>query len=266
MIVVRRSEPVVGAHPVDATGRNDAGTDRPRISRPALLERLADLIAGRRQSHPVRVAIDGVDAAGKTTLAEELIRPLAARGRPVLHVPIDGFHLPRAHRYRRGELSPEGYYHESFDYPAFRANLLDPLGPSGDRRYRTAIFDVSTDQPRVEPPMLAPSDAVLVCDGVFLLRPELDGAWDVRLFLEVSLREALRRAVVRDRARFGSARAARHRYRRRYLPGQRLYLAGVHPERIADVVVDNQDPAAPSILTIRLDEGADSMRASEIIR
>jgi hypothetical protein len=34
--------------------------------------------------HPVRVAVDGVDAAGKTSLADELVGPLAARGRTVL--------------------------------------------------------------------------------------------------------------------------------------------------------------------------------------
>jgi uridine kinase len=52
-------------------------------SRLALLEHLADLIAARQQPHPIRVAIDGVDAAGKTTLADELAALLAATGRRV---------------------------------------------------------------------------------------------------------------------------------------------------------------------------------------
>jgi uridine kinase len=149
-------------------------------SRLALLEHLADLIAARQQPHPIRVAIDGVDAAGKTTLADELAALLAARGRPVIRACIDGFGRSRADRYRRGELSAEGYWLDAFDYPALRADLLEPLGPGGTCRYRTATFDVRTNQPRAEPFLLAPPDAVLVLDGVFLLRPELNDAWDLR--------------------------------------------------------------------------------------
>lgn len=51
---------------------------------------------------------------------------------------MDGFHHPREIRYRRGSLSPEGYYRDAFDYDAVHAQLLEPLGPGGDRRYRTA--------------------------------------------------------------------------------------------------------------------------------
>jgi uridine kinase len=98
--------------------------------------------------------------------------------------------------------------------------------------------------PSTWPPRTAPADAVLLVDGVFLLRPELNDAWDLRGFLQVPFGEALPRALERDRARFGSAQATRDRYRQRY-------LATVRPRRIAEVVVDNRDPAAPRILTVR---------------
>jgi uridine kinase len=232
-------------------------TSRPSPTRLALLARLADLVAALRRPHPVRVAIDGVDAAGKTTLADELAAVLAARGRPVVRACVDGFGRPRADRYRRGERSAEGYWLDAFDYPALRANLLEPLGPGGSRRHRTATFDVRTDQPRSSPPRVAPPDAVLVFDGVFLLRPQLNDAWDLRVFLEVGFQETLRRAVQRDRALFGSAQATRERYQQRYIPGQRHYLASVQPQRIADVVIDNHDPATPKLITSRLDQPAE---------
>jgi uridine kinase len=97
----------------------------------------------------------------------------------------------------------------------------------------------------------ADEDAILVFDGVFLLRPELDPGWDFRIFLDVPSSETLRRAVARDRELFGSADAVRERYRRRYLPGQRLYGAAVRPRERADVVVDNRDPAAPRLVAVR---------------
>jgi hypothetical protein len=49
-----------------------------RPSRGAPLGRLAALLAGRRPAHALRVAIDGPDAAGKTTLAAELAAPEAS--------------------------------------------------------------------------------------------------------------------------------------------------------------------------------------------
>jgi uridine kinase len=37
--------------------------------------------------------------------------------------------------------------------------------------------------------LLAPPDAVPVFDGVFLLRPQLNDAWDLRIFLQVDFQE-----------------------------------------------------------------------------
>jgi uridine kinase len=52
---------------------------------------------------------------------------------------------------------------------------------------------------------------------------------------------------VRDLPLFANARTAAERYRRRYLPGQRLYQAAAAPQASADVVIDNTDPASPRI-------------------
>lgn len=109
-----------------------------------LVGALADLIASRRPGHVLRVAVDGPDAAGKTTLADELAGSPTGR-RAVIRAGIDGFHRLRDVRLRRGSLWPEGLYLDSFDYDAIRRAVLDPLSPGGDRRYRTAVFDHRTD-------------------------------------------------------------------------------------------------------------------------
>ena len=101
------------------------------MERSALLEPLAENIARVTRPHPVRAAIDGVDGVGKTTLANELVAPLRRRGVPVIRASIDGFHNPRAVRYRLGRSSPEGYFRDSFNYEALKNVLLDPLGPAG---------------------------------------------------------------------------------------------------------------------------------------
>jgi len=217
------------------------------MSRAALVERLARYVEAVERPHPVRVAIDGPDAAGKTTLADEIASELRARGRSVIRASIDGFHRPRAERYRRGELSPEGYYHDSFDYRALRRTLLDPLGPGGSREYRRAVFDFRADSPLSGAAAMAPDDAVLLFDGVFLLRPELVSRRDLCVFVSVGVEEGLRRALARDRALFGSRGEVERRYRGRYIPGQHLYLTAARPTDVADLVVDNDDPACPKL-------------------
>jgi uridine kinase len=216
-------------------------------SRADLLEIVAERIDSLRLPHPVRVAVDGPDAAGKTTIADELLGPLNDRGRTVIRAGIDGWHRPQAVRYRRGALSPEGYYYDSFDLKALRSLLLLPLGPGGDRRYVSAMFDSRLDSYRNEPWREAIHDAVLVFDGVFLLRPELNGCWDFRILLHADVDEVVRRVRERDGVIFGSAAAAEERYRRRYLPGQRIYFGSVRPWQHADVVVDNTDPTSPEV-------------------
>ena len=74
------------------------------------MARLASWLASLERPHTVRVAIDGPDAAGKTTLASELAACLEARHeRSAVQVSLDGFQRPAERRHRRGRLSPEGY-------------------------------------------------------------------------------------------------------------------------------------------------------------
>ena len=217
------------------------------MTRAAVLADLAARIDALGRERPVRVGIDGVDAAGKTTWADELVRPLRERGRPCIRASVDAFHRPAAARYRRGRDSAEGYYFDSFDHEQLRACLLDPLGPGGSLRYRTAVFDHAADSPVEARDRTAPADAVLLFDGVFLHRPELRDTWDFSIFLRVDFETTLARAAARDAALLGGADAVRERYAVRYVPGQEIYLGEVEPERRASVVVDNTDPLAPVI-------------------
>ncbi|MFZ0030865.1 MAG: hypothetical protein WAK84_03215, partial [Candidatus Cybelea sp.] len=61
-----------------------------------MLPFLRDLIVGLGLDRPTLVAIDGIDGAGKTTLAHELVPFLDRSQRPVIRASIDNFHRPRA--------------------------------------------------------------------------------------------------------------------------------------------------------------------------
>jgi uridine kinase len=223
------------------------------MTRQNILGQLADLICAVECPHPVRVAIDGVDAAGKTTLANELIPLIEARARPVMRASVDGFHSPRAVRYRLGADSPEGYYRDSFDNAAMLREVLIPLGPGGNRIYRQGVFDFRADAPTLKPACEAPSNGILLFDGVFLLRPELVDHWDLSIFIDVDFEISVPRAVARDLAQSRGhleAESIRQKYARRYVPGQRIYLAEANPRARADVVWRNNHLDTP-ILTVR---------------
>jgi uridine kinase len=217
------------------------------MERSQLIDYLVNRIFRIEQPHPIRVAVDGPDAAGKTTLAQQMVAPLQARSWPVIRASIDGFHNPACIRHRRGGISPEGYYNDSFNYGALTESLLAPLGPGGSRRYVSAVFDYRADSVVEIPICAAEANAVLLFDGVFLLRPELMAYWDFTIFVEADFETILARAAERDAVLFGSAEEVRKRYEHRYIPGQKLYYAESRPKERADVVIDNNDPGNPVI-------------------
>ncbi len=218
------------------------------MTRDELLNILAGEIAAIEPGHTVRVALDGPTAAGKTVLADELVGPIERLGRPVIRASIDGFHHPKAHRYRRGT-SPEAYYHDSFNYPAVRREVLEPLGPDGPGCYRSAVFDFRIDSPVHVDPATAPPNAVLLFDGVMLLRDELDDAWDYRIVVHVDTHTTLTRSQRRDLDRFGTADAVRANILDRYAPGQLQYVRNARPHLRANAVVINDHPDRPILLT-----------------
>ena len=216
------------------------------LTRDACVEELAAALAAVRRTHPTRVAIDGVDGAGKTTLANELVAPLERAGREVVRASVDGFHNPRAKRYARGANSAEGYYLDSFDYAALKSALLEPLMTPGGA-FRTAVFDYRVDAPVNGPARTARADAILLFDGVFLQRPELDGCWDVAIWVDAPFEFTVERAVARDAARGGDAEATRRQYRDRYVPGQQIYMSRCRPRERANIVLHNADVARPRL-------------------
>ncbi|MEV0430633.1 uridylate kinase [Micromonospora sp. NPDC050495] len=215
-----------------------------RGTRDELLGRLAERVGSVTVAHPTRVAIDGPPAAGKTTLADELADVLRTQGRHVIRATVDDFLFPRAQRYPRGEYSAEGCYFDTHDHEALNRVLLDPLGPGGDRRFHHAVYDHTADAVLSPPTMTAPADAVLVFDGVFLMRPELIDRWELRVFVSTALDKTVDRAVIRER-RVSSRADVERRWRERYIPSQRFYFATVRPTDHVDVIVHNDEPRQP---------------------
>ncbi|MCK7543597.1 hypothetical protein MLC59_05385 [Marinobacter bryozoorum] len=205
---------------------------------------IAQTVLGIQSPFVTRVAIDGVDGAGKTVFADELARRLEAFGAKVIRASVDGFHHPRSVRYRRGRYCPKGFHHDSYDYQALEQALLEPLSPGGSGQFIPAVFDHRTDTPVRMSPRQASAGDILVFDGIFAHRRELRGYWDLSVFLEVPFETSVRRLGWRD----GTSPDPDAPLNRRYIEGQLLYLSECSPADRATVVVDNSELGSPRIL------------------
>jgi uridine kinase len=184
------------------------------------LDELSRALAAIDRERPLRVGIDGVDGSGKTMLTGELAQHLANLGRPCLRLSQDDFERPEAERYARGELSPEGYYLDTFDFDRFRAHVVS---------------------------VTAPATVVLLCDGVFMHRPELADLWDATIFVEADFEVAAQRGAQRNLAWVDSLAETHERYRVRYMAAQRRYIDEQRPHERADFVFHNTELREPRL-------------------
>ena len=204
--------------------------------------RLAGIAPGR-----LRVAIDGLTCAGKTSFGHELAAALRDLGRPTMRASLDDFKNTwrEARELGYDRLSGEGYYRNAYDFRSARELLLEPAGPDGAGELVLCAHDPLTGQDHRGTTITAPAGAVLIVDSVFAFRPEYNEFWDYRIWLEVAPDLALRRGIARDAPREGAAEAASV-HRDRYHAAERIYVAEVGPRALADLIIDNTDFARPA--------------------
>lgn len=224
-------------------------------SRSSVLARLLEEIERVRPERRILVALDGFDGAGKTHLSAELAELARTRGvRPVVRVSIDGFHRPKAERVAAGS-GPEGFYSGSYRYEAFRSDVVDSLREHGS--ITPAIWDVARNEPVNAAQIAVPPRGIVLVDGIFLQRPELSDVWDAVVWVHAPFEVS----VPRGNARFAGAHDPDPEAlsNRRYVGGQRLYLAEARPEEQATWILDNTLLAQPTLRQITSPRPHDSV-------
>lgn len=222
-------------------------------ARDAVLDSVANLALALPSGRTL-VGVDGRSGAGKSTFADELATKLEAAGRRVLRSTTDSFHRPRSERMRLGPTSAQGFYLESHQLDLIISDLLHPF-LQGATSVVVAAFDEPTDGLAVET-VGVDGPAVLIFDGLFLQRPELEPLWDLVVFLEADTRsdrewvDHLLSALPPDptaRAAIIDERLERGRWPR-YRHGWKHYSETRRPAERAAVVVDNNDFREPRLI------------------
>lgn len=172
-----------------------------------LLDRARSL-AGRAPRALLGIA--GGPGAGKTTLAECLVRELNGSGEPwVARVPMDGFHLADVELDRLGLRDRKGAP-ATFDAAGYAALLRRLRAEPEDVVYAPG-FERVLEQPIAGAIPVPPTARLVVTEGNYLLlaeglwarvRPALDEVW----FCEIDESERIRRLVARHEE-FGKGHA-----------------------------------------------------------
>jgi uridine kinase len=216
--------------------------------RAALIEHVAKRILATSDGR-LRVGIDGLTASGKTSFGHELAERISCAGRPVLRASLDDFKKPWRDRHLYDRESGEGYYRNAFDYAVVTALLLEPAGVAGSGNCVLCSIDPLTQVDHSAVITCAAADAVLIVDGVFAFRPEVNDNWDFRIWLDIDPELSLRRGARRDESWAGSE--AENVHRERYLVAERLYIEEVDPIQLVDLVIDNSSFDRPRIVSAR---------------
>ena len=75
-----------------------------------------------------------------------------------------------------------------------------------------------------------------------LFRQEIANAFDYKILVDTSFEVALERAKTRDVKHFGNMQTLLEKYNRRFIPGQKRYMAECQPAAKANVILANDDP------------------------
>ncbi len=199
-----------------------------------VVDHVVAAVLDRPAGERLRVAVDGAPATRPEALADALVDPLRAAGRPVVRVSAADFLRPASVRLEHGREDPDAYLDDWLDVAALAREVVDPMGPDGPGRYLPSLWDPVRDRATRAPAVTAPSGAVLVLDGALLL-----GRW---LDLDLTVHLALRTASMSRRTAAGD---------RWTLPAFERYRDEVDPEAVADVVVRVDDPARPALVVDR---------------
>jgi uridine kinase len=191
------------------------------------------------------VGISGVDTSGKSFFARAFAAYLEQQDVKHILVHLDDFHNPRQIRYQNPD-PIQSYFKYAFNLNLLEIAILAPLKQGETVDVTLSLLDLATDTRTRQKRYHIDRETLVVLEGVLLFRPPIDTYVDCRVSLHVTFDEVLRRARARDVPRYGPDFLKR--YREKYIPIQKRYLAEHHPLERSHFVIDNTDYLHPEII------------------
>ncbi|MEJ2856462.1 MULTISPECIES: uridine kinase [unclassified Saccharothrix] len=142
-----------------------------------------------------RVLVDGAPPTRPSALADSLVDPLRALGRPTMRVSAADFLRPASIRLEHGRTDPESFRTTWLDANGLLREVLAPLDPGGTGKVLPTLWDADRDRAGRADYVTLPPGGVLLLDGTLLLDKWLPAELTVHLWLS---RNALHRQTPED--------------------------------------------------------------------
>ncbi len=182
--------------------------------------KLLEMLDERLKKAPLRLAIEGGSASGKTTLARLLEERYEAA---VLH--MDDFFLQPHQRTVPRLEEPGG----NVDRERFLAEVLLPLSTGKAIEYRR--FDCKTKT--IEPPICLFPKRLTVIEGAYSMHPELSQFYDLSVFLDVESETQRARILKRNPQ-------TADRFFSEWIPLEVRYFEMTHAKERCDFIIKQQ--------------------------
>lgn len=178
------------------------------------------------------IGIDGLGGAGKSTISEKICRELERSGIHTVLLHIDDFINVRSVRYNERYPQWQCYYDLQWRYDHFR-EVISALRRDG--KVTAELYDKEDDS-YLRTDYCTKKRTVIIVEGIFLQRKELDGIFDHMVYMDIPEDVRLHRVLERD-TYIGNENEIRDKYENRYFPAERRYVNEYLPADKADTVI-----------------------------
>jgi uridine kinase len=188
---------------------------------PELARAVIDKRRATTREGAILVAISGIDASGKGTLASGLAAHLRDRGMSVASIGADAWLRP-LEQLNLGADPGEQFYNRAFRFD----EMFD------------RVAHLQEEEGSID---------VILLEGIFLFKRELRHRYDLCVWVDCPFETALERALARNQERLPRERLLAD-YRRIYFPAQEFHLRRDNPRNFARIVyVDLPAPSGVSL-------------------
>lgn len=172
------------------------------------MEELIKIIASTSKTHATRIiALDGLGASGKSTLAHHLSTLL-----PAEIVQIDDFYDAAT---------------STFDYGRLKLQVIDPLTNDQPAKYQQ--YDWSTDSLTTWQDVYV--GGTIIIEGVGAIKDELGKYWDYAIYVDCPRETRLLRGLARD------GESLRNKWENVWMPLEDDYYDSERPDLKANIIL-----------------------------
>ncbi len=192
----------------------------------------------------VLVAVSGIDGSGKGYVTAQIVKVLQVKGMRAAGINIDGW-LNLPHKRFSTSNPAEHFYLHAIRFDEMFAQLVLPLRDRRSLRVEADFSDETAAEYRRH--VYEFEDiAVIVLEGIYLLKRTFRAHYDLSLWIECSFDTALERAITRAQEGLPPEETVRA-YRTIYFPAQEIHFQRDNPRGAATLIVNNDTRLDPAL-------------------